>query len=353
VSYEELVQAALRDPDSVDYPELRLAYRSWSGYDPYGLGPAGEVTYQKVHLALRVGDVAGLIVALSAHLENQVTDIRAQQLAATAYERLGGGVTASIHRKIAQGLADSILQWGDAQSFQTAYHVLTIAEEYAVLEILGIKPRSKSLCHDQGFQFDVCQYSPAELGFAAGGNPPPEPGDQGRLSKIYFNIDAFFGTLAHQELVPELVGGQTRRVRSVSMGARLLYFTPLLVCLASALLLEVSRARDLPVLEFAGTALFMAGLGAATVNFVLLLLHAGRRRRLPAYIRGNLEFHSWLDIYDVFIYNRCRPERRAKGPPIEAPRHSLPLRVVSLPRSSGSSPSNSSPRGSVLLAQYS
>ena len=48
------------------------------------------------------------------------------------------------------------------------------------------------------------------------------------------------------------------------------------MCLASALLLEVSHARDLPILGAAGTLLFMANLGAATVNFILLLLHAGR-----------------------------------------------------------------------------
>jgi hypothetical protein len=50
-------------------------------------------------------------------------------------------------------------------------------------------------------------------------------------------------------------------------------------CLASALLLEVAHAQNLPLLEFAGTVLFMAGLGAVTVNLILLLLHAGRRRR--------------------------------------------------------------------------
>ncbi|MGD9147053.1 MAG: hypothetical protein PVI80_15920 [Anaerolineae bacterium] len=51
------------------------------------------------------------------------------------------------------------------------------------------------------------------------------------------------------------------------------------MCLASALLLEVSRARDLPILGAAGTVLFMASLGGATVNFMLLLLHTGKRHR--------------------------------------------------------------------------
>jgi hypothetical protein len=50
------------------------------------------------------------------------------------------------------------------------------------------------------------------------------------------------------------------------------------VCLASALLLEVSRARDLPVLGAVGTVLFLASLVAAMVNFVLMLLHARRWR---------------------------------------------------------------------------
>ena len=120
---------------------------------------------------------------------------------------------------------------------------------------------------------------PAEPGTLAGDNPLSGLGEESQLSEICFNIDAFFGAFAHQELVPRLAGGQGRRVRRISLGACLLYFLPLLMCLASALLLEVAAARDLPALGTAGTALFLACHAAATVNFLLMLLHPGRCRR--------------------------------------------------------------------------
>jgi hypothetical protein len=66
-----------------------------------------------------------------------------------------------------------------------------------------------------------------------------------------------------------------------------------LICLASALLLDIAHAQNLPLLEFAGTVLFRAGLGATTVNLILFPLHAGRRRRRRLFcLQGNLQFHS-------------------------------------------------------------
>jgi len=282
MTYEEFVKAAKRDPGNVDYTEFRLAYRFWPGYDPYGLGAGGPASHGQVSLALQVRDTAGLLVALSALLERQFLDIRAHQLAAAAYERIGDQVTAGVHGKIARGLLDSILQSGDGQSFQTAYQVITIAEEYAILEMLQIKPQSKSLCHNQGQNFDVfefCPASPAERSLLAERSPLAEPADQAPPGEIYFNIDVFFTFLARQQLAATLAGGQTRPALRNLLGMWLLYSMPILLCLTSALLLEAASARDRPALGTAGTILFLTSIVAATASFFLALLHARRRRR--------------------------------------------------------------------------
>lgn len=271
-TYEELVRAAKRDPGSVDYTELRLAYRFWSGYDPYGFGAGKGEAHGKVHLALQVGDVAGLIVALSALLEKQFPDIRAHQLAAAAYERIGDQVTAGRHGKIAQGLLDSILQSGDGQSFQTAFQVITMAEEYAVLETLKIEPQSQSLHHSHGQHFDVFRFCPAS---AAEGSPLAESPP----CALYFNIDAFFRFVFHPEIFDALAKDQARRALRRTLGLWLLYSMPILLCLTSALLLEAASTRDLPALDTAGTILFLTSIPLATANFFLVLLRARKRRR--------------------------------------------------------------------------
>lgn len=275
MSYQDLLQAAKRDPGSVNFTDLRLAYARSPGYDPYCVGAVPAAYHGRIRLALRIGDTAGLIVALSALLERQFFDISAHHLAATAYERIGDQVTAANHRKIARGLVGSILQSGNGRSFETAFQVITIAEEYAVLEMLHIKPGSKSLCHHQGHHFDVFQVSPASPDER---DSLPGPIDQGQPGELYFNIDLFYGSFAHQRLVAALAGRQPRRAIRWPLGLWLLYCMPILLCLAGALLLEASSARDLPVLGTVGTILFLSSIVAAMVSFFLVLLHAGRRR---------------------------------------------------------------------------
>jgi hypothetical protein len=276
MTYEELVQAAKRDPGSVDYTELRLAYARSPEYDPYCFRSAPASSHGRVRLAIRVGDLAGLLVTLSGLIEKQFFDIGAHRLAAHAYERIGDRVTAATHRKIAQGLVASVLQSGDGRSFQTAYQVISVAEEYALLETLNLRPLAQALHSHEGQHFDIIQVQPASAGMRGvpgSAKAPAEPGE------LYFNVDLFYGSSAHHQLVDALTGGQSRRVRRISLGVRLLYFAPLLMCLASALLLEASRARDLPALDTSGRVLFLTSIAVATVNFFLVLFHASRRRR--------------------------------------------------------------------------
>lgn len=156
----------------------------------------------------------------------------------------------------------SILQSGDGRSFETAYQVISIAEEYAILETLNLRPGAQTLCSHGEQHFDVFQCQPASpgvWGLPGEVRTPCEPNEASASfepREIYFNVDLFYGSPAHLQLVDALTGGPVRRVVRISIGAWLLYFTPLLMCLAS--------------------------LGAATVNFFLMLLHAGWRRCQPS-----------------------------------------------------------------------
>lgn len=51
--------------------------------------------------------------------------------------------------------ADSILVSGDGKSFQSAFKVISVDEEYAVIRLLGFEEENQTLQADQGSMFDV------------------------------------------------------------------------------------------------------------------------------------------------------------------------------------------------------
>jgi hypothetical protein len=72
-------------------------------------------------------------------------DIRARVVANIALNELGLHEDAEKQRVWASGLVNAVLESGDGRTPATAYKVLTIPDEYAVLEILGYKVESQAL----------------------------------------------------------------------------------------------------------------------------------------------------------------------------------------------------------------
>jgi hypothetical protein len=71
-------------------------------------------------------------------------------------------------------LFDSIQLSGDGSSFESAYQVISIAEEYAVLAIFGLEPTLQTLVEHEGSFYDVITIA---------------KNDDGVKGPIYFNVD--------------------------------------------------------------------------------------------------------------------------------------------------------------------
>ena len=71
-------------------------------------------------------------------------------------------------------LVDSILDSGDGRDFASAFKVITVEEEYAVLRVLGLRVMGQALVTHDGSQFDQMQVK--------------EP-KSGKELVLYFNID--------------------------------------------------------------------------------------------------------------------------------------------------------------------
>ncbi len=69
---------------------------------------------------------------------------------------------------------DSILTNGDGRSFATAFKVITIDEEYAVLQVLGVRKADQSLVEHGGSSFDLFTVNDPE---------------SGKEFTLYFNVD--------------------------------------------------------------------------------------------------------------------------------------------------------------------
>lgn len=72
-------------------------------------------------------------------------DIFAQQISATALSKLGREPEVLAHVRMYRGLVDSILASGDGRTPGTAFVVISISEEYAVLRVFQLKPTRQAL----------------------------------------------------------------------------------------------------------------------------------------------------------------------------------------------------------------
>jgi hypothetical protein len=75
-----------------------------------------------------------------------------------------------------RGLIDSIRSSGDGKSPATAWVVISVDEEYAVLRALEFKPSGQSLLRQNGHSYDVMKAK----------------NDDGTEQTFYFNVDIPF-----------------------------------------------------------------------------------------------------------------------------------------------------------------
>jgi hypothetical protein len=91
-----------------------------------------------------------------------------------AYRELKDEEQSEFHKRILQGLLDSITHFGDGKSFETAFQVIEVHEEYVILRFMGLMPSKQSLSEKNGHSYDVMEVM----------NPKSN-----EKVTLYFNID--------------------------------------------------------------------------------------------------------------------------------------------------------------------
>lgn len=156
---------------SVDFQRLRFSYM-----ESPERRAARDITTERAEMVRAIGakDFQRALELSAIVLNSAFVDIDGQLTACVANEELQQKWWSDYHKNVFGRLLDSILNWGDGQSAATAYKVISVQEEYAVLRVLGVTPVRQSLHRADGHSYDVFAVKDAR---------------SGEDMQVFFNVD--------------------------------------------------------------------------------------------------------------------------------------------------------------------
>jgi hypothetical protein len=167
-TYADLVAMVKAGDKSVDFKELRLAYADSPG------GADTDTQKKAMMAALNSKKFADALKNADTVLASDYVDMDAHFAAYIANRELKNEEQSQFHKFVLQGLLDSITHSGDGKSFETAFQVIQVHEEYVILRFMGLMPSKQSMSEKNGHSYDVLEAA----------NPKTN-----EKVTLYFNID--------------------------------------------------------------------------------------------------------------------------------------------------------------------
>ena len=149
--YADLVAKVKSGDKNVDFKELRLAYADSSrgtDTDPQKKAMTAALNSKKYDEALKNADIV---------LASDYADMDAHFVEYIAQRELHNSEQADFHKFVLGGLLDSITHSGDGKTFDTAFQVIEVHEEYVVLRFMGLMPSKQSMSEKNGHSCDVME----------------------------------------------------------------------------------------------------------------------------------------------------------------------------------------------------
>jgi hypothetical protein len=170
--FDALLAKVKKSDDSVDFAQLRRLYTQTDAYSPYG-----DSAKKEMYTVLNNNDFKKARSLADEALTENYLNIDAHLVKMIACDKLGEAACSAHHKYVAKGIIDSILKSGDGKSTKGAMFVISVAEEYAVIRVLGLRPVGQALNHSEGHSYDVLTVM------------DPNTKEE---STLYFNIDVIF-----------------------------------------------------------------------------------------------------------------------------------------------------------------
>jgi len=150
-TYADLAARVKSGDRTVDFKQLRLAYAATSG------GPDTDPQKKAMFAALNAKNYGEVLKNADAVLAGDYADMDAHFGEYIAYRETNKPDQSDFHKFVLQGLLDSITHSGDGKSFDTAFRVIQVHEEYVLLRFLGLMPSEQSMSTKNGHSYDVME----------------------------------------------------------------------------------------------------------------------------------------------------------------------------------------------------
>ena len=149
--YGLLLARAKLDPARADFGQLRIAFTKTPAYTAYSM----PSDFKEVDAAIQANDLGRARELVDTLLQKNYVRIRSHFFAMIVYGRSGDKERSQYHRAFMDGLFRSIVGSGDGKTAETAFIVIDVEEEYAVIGLSGLKMLGQALDSGNGRAFDV------------------------------------------------------------------------------------------------------------------------------------------------------------------------------------------------------
>jgi hypothetical protein len=172
-TYAELIAKA-EAGEAVDFTALRHAYPASPGYAPYS--DESRSLFIESFQAFDAGDCTAATAKAKQSLAIDYTNFAAHGFLGDCLERAGDHAGALREEAMRKGFLDSLRGSGDGKSVETAYVIVTMAEERALLAINDVEEEQQALLTSNGHEFDQISGK----------------GKDGKVHTLFFDVTAPF-----------------------------------------------------------------------------------------------------------------------------------------------------------------
>jgi hypothetical protein len=151
-SFADLLQRAKNADATLDFKGLRFAYTATKEYNPYR---SSRDDRTKMFAALHANQYEQARDLAETILAQNFIDLNGQFGAFIANRELGNAEKASLHKFLFEGLVRSVESSGDGKTPETAFIVISVDEEYVLLNWLGLRATGQSLVNQNGHSYDL------------------------------------------------------------------------------------------------------------------------------------------------------------------------------------------------------
>jgi hypothetical protein len=169
--YEDLLAQLKTGGTDINYRTFRMSFAETKNYSYHGVDNDAK---NKMLEALGKKKYKDALKKAEEILKDDFTEPNSHYVAFIASKELKNEKKSQFHKTIVNGLLNSIQNGHDGKTAKTAFEVITISEEYFVMQILGFRVGSQSLNNELGHTYDVLN----------GTNPETKEN-----ASFYFNID--------------------------------------------------------------------------------------------------------------------------------------------------------------------